>query len=178
MLELQSKTLQYFVATIPPTIASLTLTNPLWVVKSVQAASLNIDGHHPTFSRCMKQVYRKHGLYGFQKGLLFGYLNSVNGIITFTLYDVFKDYFNVDTSVGYASCSSISKTLAYFISYPLLVIRTRQQIQQINIKIAFAEIYREPFRHLYFGLTPTLVQMVPKTALLLVLYENVLKLLK
>lgn len=178
MLELQSKTLQYFVATIPPTIASLTLTNPLWVVKSVQAASLNIDGHHPTFSRCMKQVYRKHGLYGFQKGLLFGYLNSVNGIITFTLYDVFKDYFNVNTSVGYASCSSISKTLAYFISYPLLVIRTRQQIQQINIKIAFAEIYREPFRHLYFGLTPTLVQMVPKTALLLVLYENVLKLLK
>lgn len=170
-LHIENENLKYLVATIPSSLFSLTITNSLWTLKSVQSTSMENRSifHHAC------SIYKKSGWMGFNKGLLFGYLNSVNGIINFTLYDILKSKFNAQTSWDYALCSATSKTCAYFISYPLLTLRIRQQINQKTLQQTLVAVCKEPFTHLYFGLTMTLLQMIPKSTLMMVLYEFALK---
>lgn len=161
----------YMLATIPATFVAMSVTNPMWTIKSVQATTCE----KLSIFECAKKIYASSGPLGFQRGLLFGYANGLNGIITFTLYDIFKDLMDAKTSTDYSICSGLSKTLAYFITYPILVLRIKQQIEQDTMKNV---IMRQSFKSVYYGLPITLAQMVPKTALMMVLYENFLLTLK
>ena len=170
---IETRYLQYFMATIPPTLISLTLVNPLWVIKSVQSASQ--PNENMTILTSARQIYKNYGLYGFQRGLIFGYLNSINGVITFTLYDILKDKFNATTTLEYAAYSSLAKTSAYLISFPLFALRIRQQINQHSMLWNMRSALNEPIAKLYSGLSLTLVQMIPKTVIMLILYEEIIK---
>ncbi|AUQ43953.1 hypothetical protein [Esparto virus] len=171
-LNIQSKYLQFLMATIPPTMISLTFTNPLWVIKSIQSQATEPK---QTIYGTIKYIYKHNGLVGFQRGLLFGYLNSINGVLTFTMYDILKDLFKANTSFEYATYSAIAKTFAYFISFPIYALRIRQQVNQKSIAWNIKTAIHDPFKSIYFGLSLTLLQMVPKTAILLVLYEMIIK---
>lgn len=155
----------YATSSIPATLCSMSVTNPLWTIKSVQMSSCE------SAFRVMSKIYKTSGLCGFQKGLLFGYLNGMNGVITFTLYDICKDLFNAQTSVDYLVCSGLSKTCAYFITFPIFALRIKHQITQDTLTNVFLKQVSAP-RTLYYGLLMTLVQMVPRTCVMIVLYEK------
>lgn len=169
-LNIDHKYLQFFVSTLPPTLISMTIVNPLWVIKSMQASTANTN--HGLIGSA-KHIYKQYGIRGFYSGLMFGYLNSINGILTFTFYDILKDHFNATTALDFALCSSVAKTLAYFVSFPIFTMRIRQQLNQKGLIWNLRYVRREPFSSLYYGLFINLLQMIPKTALMLVIYEKI-----
>lgn len=167
-LHCSHKYLLYMMSTIPATTCSMTITNPLWTIKSVQ-----ISAPQPiSIFQSAAQIYKTSGIMGFQKGLLLGYLNGLNGVITFTLYDIFKDAFGSESSIDYAMCAALSKTCAYFITFPIFSLRIQHQITQDTLVNVFIQ-QAKSLRTLYCGLTMTLLQMVPRTSLMLVLYEKI-----
>lgn len=168
-LDIQYKYMLYMISTFPATATAITVANPLWTIKSIQMA----NDRPITIRDCIKDVFNRNGLLGFQKGLFFGYLNSLNGILTFTLYDILKDQINAQTSTQYSICSAISKTIAYFITFPILSLRIQQQISQETFRnILVRQFSFKNFSSNYYGLSVTLIQMVPKTMLMMVLYEK------
>lgn len=166
------KYILYMMSTIPATLCSMTLTNSLWTIKSVQIST-------PTKMSILQsasKIYNTSGILGFQKGLLFGYLNGLNGVITFTLYDIFKDMTGAQTSIEYSLCSGLSKTCAYFVTFPIFALRIQHQITQDTIVNVFLKQIKT-LRTVYCGLSMTLVQMVPRTSLMMVIYEQIKSLL-
>lgn len=183
LLELDSKWMIYIVANIPPAIISMTIVNPLWVIKSRQVTN---NFQHIGIVNTAKSIYRTSGYSGFTKGLAFGYLTNIDGIISFTLYDVFKDLI-VATTAGYQSvqdcttldlitCSLASKTIATIVAYPILVLHIRQQTwdNQSHCKL-LSSVFTENPKTLYYGLTPALAQQLPKNTITMVIYENIMK---
>lgn len=183
-LDLESSYLIYIFASIPPSIISMSIVNPLWVIKARQVSN---NFEHINIWNTIKIIYRQSGYRGFAKGLTFGYLNNINGIITFTLYDVFKDL--IATSGNYSGseqytawdlviCSLASKTIATIIAYPILALRIRHQTQpNQSMGKLLMSLFRKHPKTLYYGLTPTLAQQLPKNTITMVLYEFILRLL-
>lgn len=137
----------------------------------------------------IKNIYETSGYRGFYKGVLFGYINSLNGILTFTLYDIIKDIFRhshrleTTTATGKEITTNLpqeiviasiaSKTLATMICYPILVARIRQQVDQTTISTTIQNLWQG--RHnIYNGLFCSLLQQLPKNTIMLCLYEFVL----
>ncbi|ATZ81540.1 mitochondrial carrier protein-like protein [Drosophila innubila nudivirus] len=164
--------MKYFMATIPPTLISLTIVNPLWVIKSIQAASFD---NNCSITDSVRYIYKINGICGFYSGLLFGYLNSINGIITFTIYDIMKYQFGTATILQYIIYSSIAKTCAYLTTFPILSLRIRQQANQLSFLTNIRSALNDPIIVLYYGLGVTLLQNIPKLALTMTLYENIVK---
>lgn len=163
---------QFLIATIPPTMISLTLVNPLWVMKSVQSASFKNDW---TIIESAKHIYKTKGIKGYYAGLIFGYLNCIHDIITFTLYDILKNHFNANTEIQCSIFIGLAKTLAYLITFPLLALRVRQQVNQLSIIDNIYAIFEDSFQTLYYGFGITLLQDIPKIAIMIALYEKSVK---
>jgi len=164
--------MKYFMATIPPTLISLTIVNPLWVIKSNQAASFD---NNCSITDSARYIYKINGICGFYSGLLFGYLNSINGIITFTIYDIMKYQFGTATILQYIIYSSIAKTCAYLTTFPILSLRIRQQVNQLSFLTNIRSALNDPILVLYYGLCVTLLQNIPKLALTMTIYETIVK---
>ncbi len=166
-------------ATIPPSFIGMTICNPLWTIKAhqINTAGATPPDNQPTHGsliRSMRSIYETSGYRGFYKGLLFGYVNSMNGIISFALYDIFKDAASVDTSLGYLWCSLASKTIATVVCFPIFAMRIRQQVDQMSLCETLTSLTRRP---LYSGIVATLAQQLPKHSILLVMFEAIKKIL-
>ncbi|AYP97924.1 mitochondrial carrier protein-like protein [Mauternbach virus] len=164
--------LQYFMATIPPTLISLTIVNPLWVIKSIQASSFD---NNCSIVDSARYIYKVKGICGFYSGLLLGYLCSINGIITFTIYDIMKYQFGTTTILQYIIFSSFAKFFAYLITFPILSLRIRQQVNQLSCLKNIQLVLTDPIISLYYGLGITLLQTISKLALMMMIYENLIK---
>lgn len=172
-LNLNNRYMIYMFANIPPSMLTLTLFNPLWTIKAHQISN-NFELR--SVRNTISDIYRRYGCRGFTKGLLFGYLNSINGILTFTFYDIMKDLITEPhTALDYTVCSLTSKTLATIIAYPLIVLRIRHQVTQKSFCATFLTIFTKNPITLYYGITPTLLQQLPKTIIMMVIYELLLK---
>lgn len=164
----ENKYALYTFATIPPSLIAMSVCNPLWTIKAHQVANGG------TLISSLRHVYETSGYVGFYKGLLFGYLNSLNGIISFALYDIFKD--NVQaTSINYIWCSLASKTIATLVCFPVFALRIRQQVDQMSLGQTMASVIRRP---LYNGILATLAQQLPKHTILLFTFETINNILK
>lgn len=162
------KYLLYMISTVPATCCAMTVTNALWTIKSIQISSVK----NMSIKQSASKIYNTSGIVGFQKGLLFGYLNGMNGMITFTLYDILKDMTGAQSSIEYSLCSGVSKTCAYVITFPIFALKIKHQISQDTIVNVLLK-QRYTFKSMYYGLSMTLLQMVPRTAVLMVLYEKI-----
>lgn len=169
-LNTSDKYMLYLFSSIPATICSITATNALWTIKSTQISS----PEKLSLFQSASHIYKTYGFFGFQKGILFGYLNGLNGIITFVLYDIFVDLMKATTSTEYALCSGSAKTIACFVAFPLFSLRIQQQINQKSICGALVQQLKS-WKTIYCGLPLSLVQMVPRTALMMVLFEALKK---
>lgn len=162
--ELENRYALYIMANLPPSFLCITLVNPLWIIKYQQIAQ---------FDTAKTIIYELHG---YTHGLLLSYLTSVNGIITFTLYDVFKyALVGPHTILDYTLCALLSKAIALAISYPLMVLQRRQHSQQLSSCVAIQSIWKKHPKTLYDGLNTTLMRQLPKTIMTMVLYESLLQ---
>lgn len=144
----------------------------MWTMKSVYIVSHKND----SIFTCAHRIYKTNGIMGFQRGLIMGYANSLNGIITFTLYDILKDISNVylidyceNTKIF--TCSTISKSVACFMTFPIFACRIHHQINQTKtILHTFRYVCSNPLK-MYSGLLPTLIQTIPKSSITFLLNE-------
>ena len=159
-------------ATIPASMLSMTFINPLWVLKNVQSTCVPVKSIVET----VKYVYQQGGLMGFQSGLIFGYINNLNGVINFSIYETLKLRHTSEppTNVHIMLYALLARTTSTLICFPILALRTRQQIEQTSYCATLSALKKEPLRRLYNGILPNLLQQLPKNVLLLVLYENLL----
>lgn len=214
-LNITNSYLLYTIANIPPSIVTMTVVNPLWTIKSHQISdNLSLCGLRET----TRNLYRSSGIRGFYKGLLFGYLNNLNGIVSFTFYDIFKDLllqqYNMTAAIadggaatggdGAAAiadggaaggdaagagdgvklgpldiglCSMASKVIGTVVSYPLFVLRIRHQVVQTTLPQVCKSACSQHPRIWCYGIGVTLVQQLPRNAIMMMLYEHILTLL-
>lgn len=137
-IQTQNKYALFTFATIPPAIVAMTVCNSLWTIKANQI----VHG------------ISKFSYSYFYKGLAYGYLNNLNGVITFTLYDIMKEYGN-----HYTLYALVAKTIATVICFPIFTLRIRTQVGSTT------------HTHLFKGLMCTLAQQLPKTTLMLTILE-------
>lgn len=170
-LHLNNQYAVYTFATIPPSLISMTLCNPMWTIKAKQIGGGEVGMH-----TAIRQIYEMSGYRGFYKGLMFGYVNSLNGIMSFTLYDILKDVMRGDAvsnnTMDYVICSLASKTIATICCFPIFVLRIRQQIDQTSFSQTLRKMLTQ--RSIYSGIMFTLAQQLPKNTILLFTYECLL----
>ncbi|KXJ27628.1 mitochondrial folate transporter/carrier [Exaiptasia diaphana] len=176
-------------------LATLTVTNPVWVVKTRMC--LQYSGPHVTTTQTHKytgmidaflKIWRYEGISGLYKGYLPGVIGVSHGALQFMAYEELKKrrsrYFNQPVnqklnSYEYLIMASISKIFAASATYPYQVVRSRLQnhntIGQYNgaIDIIRKIIRFEGIKGFYKGLLPSIIRVTPACAITFVVYENV-----
>lgn len=140
-----------------------------------------VSKHNDGIFAHANRILKTNGIRGFQKGLLLGYANSINGTITFTMYNVLKDVLNKPQFTEITNdhtktivCSVMSKVFAYLLTFPIFACRIQHQIQQKSITTALKTVFSTPSK-MYSGLAPTLLIAIPKNTIMFVLKENLLE---
>ncbi|KAI0652898.1 mitochondrial carrier [Cubamyces menziesii] len=175
-------------------IATGTVTNPIWVVKT----RLQLDAHRPSEAHgarsffggslgTIKQIFREEGIRGFYKGLSASYLGVTEVTIQWTLYEQFKRLSEgrggVQEWIGMVGGAGMSKCVATLITYPHEVIRTRLRQPLVDGKVKYTGLVQtlrlivaeEGVRSLYGGLSAHLMRVIPNAAVMYSIYEAVLR---
>ena len=142
------KLAEYFAASCIAGLMTLSLTNPIWVVKTRMCLESNplISDSTPYRSilGSLKEIYQSQGLKGFYCGFLPGILGITHGGIQFALYEQLKvlahslrpatglmsarnEPLNTLNSTEIMLISSVSKLAASLVTYPYQVLRSRLQ---------------------------------------------------
>ena len=167
-------------------VITLTLTNPIWVVKTRLCLQPSVSGSkYFGFIDALVKIGRQEGLRGLYAGFVPGLFGVSHGAVQFMAYEELKNsyhnYHNQDitTKLGtieYLSFAALSKFLAAFITYPYQVVRTRLQNTESRYSGSIdcvKKIYNlEGGIGFYKGLTPNLIRVVPATMITFVVYEN------
>lgn len=174
-------------------ILTLTMTNPIWVVKT--RLCLQYGNDVPTVANASKgykgmmdallRIYKEEGVRGLYKGFVPGMWGVSHGAIQFMTYEELKNSYNqyrqqpIDTKLGtaeYLFFAALSKLIAAVTTYPYQVVRARLQDQNSVYNGAIdcvRQTYRyEGFRGLYKGMSPYLVHVMPNICVVLLIYEK------
>jgi len=180
-----------------------TLTNPLWVIRTrIQSQYLHVGQQHKYKGLVsgLKKIYKEEGIKALYKGLFTSYVGLSHAAILYPLYEHLKTKLRLWkgelNGLDIFATSLISKVTAMVITYPHVVIRTRQQDQRTPInKVPGQEgkatnygtsmismiketIHREGVKGLYSGLRIDLVRVLPANAITFVTFEQVKKYLE
>lgn len=179
-------------------IVTLTIVNPIWVVKTrlclqyerlAQISSLKTS--ETTFN-ALHHIWRNEGFYGLYRGYLPGIFGVSHGAIQFMLYERLRNTYNQGyrnrpvnaklTAGEYLTFASLSKLIAVSLTYPYQVVRSRLQDQHRNYSGAL-HVCRELWRKeglfgFYKGLVPNLVKCVPACGITFLVYECTLDFLQ
>jgi len=171
-------------------VVTLTITNPVWVVKTrlcLQQAGEGADPrhHYRGLADALWKIGRHEGLRGLYSGYVPGLFGVSHGAVQFMAYEELKNLYHnhyqqeITTKLGtleYLSFAAISKLVAALSTYPYQVVRARLQDTQTKYSGSWNCITRihrlEGFRGFYKGLAPNLLRVVPATMITFVVYEN------
>jgi solute carrier family 25 protein 33/36 len=185
-------------------IATGSVTNPIWLVKTrlqldkSGAEKTGIGRQYRNSLDCVKQVFRAEGPRGFYRGLTASYLGTIETTVHLVLYEQFKMRMVSRQEDGRPSsqmaewlsasgASGLAKILAVLATYPHEVVRTRLrqapaqdgQRKYTGLVQCFARVWRdEGMAGLYGGLAPHLLRSAPSAAIMLGVYEFVVRLLE
>lgn len=177
-------------------IGTLSVTNPIWVVKTrlclqysdPLAAKTQTPQYKGVFDALLK-LWRHEGLRGLYKGYVPGLFGVSHGALQFMAYEELKKgysrYFGTPInkklgSTEYLVMASLSKIFAATATYPYQVVRARLQNQYTMVEYKGAldvitKTFRgEGVRGFYKGLIPSVLRVTPACALTFVVYENVI----
>ncbi|KAJ9599445.1 hypothetical protein L9F63_010060, partial [Diploptera punctata] len=107
-----------------------TATNPIWFVKTRLQLDYARNGARMTAAQCIKKIYRKHGLFGFYKGITASYFGISETVVHFVIYEAIKakliayravqpnDSKSSRDFIEFMLAGATSKTIASCIAYP------------------------------------------------------------
>jgi len=144
----------------------------------------------------LRSIVRDEGLAGLYRGLLPSLLLVSHGAVQFAVYEELKRGARGALGGGapdapatalptaaVAAAGALSKLAATAVTYPTQVVRARMQQRQLAAGVGprydaplaalRTVLAREGARGLYKGLAPTLLRVVPQSAITLVVYERV-----
>ncbi|VDK84321.1 unnamed protein product [Dibothriocephalus latus] len=174
----------------------LSLTNPIWVVKTrmcLQYETLATQ-RVPTLTTWgnLVSLWRMEGIKGLYRGFVPSLVGMSNGAIQFLVYEEMRNYYNgtyfhrpIDTHLSpfeYLTMATVSKAIAVAATSPFQVLRSRLQEQHRSyggIMDVITSIWRyEGLLGFYKGLWPGILRTAPACGITFVVYENANKWLK
>ncbi|XP_073250962.1 solute carrier family 25 member 32-like isoform X2 [Porites lutea] len=175
---------------------TLTVTNPIWVIKTRlclqytgSPAAVTQAPQYKGMIDALFKLWRHEGLRGLYKGYVPGLFGVSHGALQFMAYEELKKgyshYFGTPinkklSSTEYLIMASLSKIFAATATYPYQVVRSRLQNQYTMAEYNGAvDVIRKTFRYegvrgFYKGLVPNVLRVTPACALTFVVYENVI----
>ncbi|KAI9634390.1 putative flavin-adenine dinucleotide transporter [Dioszegia hungarica] len=191
---------QHLLAAAEASAAVAMLTNPIWVVKTRVFGTARTDSTaYKGLWDGLTGIYRTEGMRGLYKGSLLALVGVSNGSIQFATYEDLKrrrteakrrkfqkseKEFRIQdeklSNLEYILTSGASKTVAIALTYPYQVVRARIQNAspspsqpRVTIPSVIAATYRnEGFLAFYKGLGTNALRILPGTAVLFCIYEN------
>ncbi|CAG9772431.1 unnamed protein product [Ceutorhynchus assimilis] len=174
-------------------LATLLITNPVWVVKTRLCLQFSSDLKLENSSQCyngmldcLAKIYKTEGIRGYYRGLVPGIFGVSHGAVQFMVYEEMKtnyyQYHNLPKSnklgtIEYLAFSASSKLLAVLATYPYQVVRARLQNQHYSYENATDCVKKmakfEGWRGFYKGLSTNLIRVIPATMITFVAYENI-----
>lgn len=156
-------------------VGATVLNTPMWVVSSRLMKEDN-----QSILQCLLSIFRNEGISGLFKGLAASLLLVSNPVINFAIYEALKDRLVGKTlapsTTTYFLIAAISKAVATFATYPLLTIRTRQQLSKdkalSQMQVIKDLLRTDGFWGLYRGIHSKLVQTILNTAVIMSTHEK------
>lgn len=181
--------------------ATTMISNPIWVINTRQTvrapAQRTVNGKQPvvkklSFFGTIKHVYNTDGLKAFWKGLGPALVLVINPILQYTAYEQLRSLVlegkrkrNAPIRLSDLEVfllGALSKLFATGITYPQIVIKSRQQSggkSSSNVWTAMTDIVnKEGISGLYKGILTKLIQSVLTAALLFASKERIYELTK
>ncbi|BFZ11335.1 hypothetical protein BsWGS_14374 [Bradybaena similaris] len=170
-------------------LATLTLTNPIWVSKTRMCLHYGNPGNVQFVGmwETLINVYRNEGIRGLYRGFLPGVFGISHGALQFMAYEELKTLYSkhrnqpLDTrlsSLEYLTFAALSKMFAAATTYPYQVLRSRLQDQHRSyngvIDVAKQIWVFEGIFGYYKGLWPNLLRVTPTCAITFFVYESII----
>jgi len=174
-------------------VATLILTNPIWVVKTrlclqygtIPEAKLSENKHYRGMIDALVKTYRYEGIRGLYKGFVPGVFGVSHGALQFMAYEEMKNSYNsyrklpIDSKLStweYLSFAALSKLFAATATYPYQVVRARLQ-DQYRDYAGVLDVIRQTWRYeglrgFYKGLSPYMIHVTPNICLVFLIYEK------
>ena len=174
--EVKLSTVELFMATSMAGVLATILTNPLWFINTRVSLSKGDKG----LLSIVRDIYKSEGLGAFFKGVIPNIILVVNPIINFMVYESLKQQFYSTKDALHASLtlfviSSLSKSCATFVTYPILTIRVRlQAIRNDEKHVNYWQILTAGgLTGMYAGISAKFVHTVLNNACMMTLYEGI-----
>jgi solute carrier family 25 (mitochondrial folate transporter), member 32 len=170
------------------------ITNPMWLIRTRMQAEVfkkdqneNYHRRYRTVTGSILKVYKEEGFLSLYTGLLASMLNITHVLVYFPIYEnikfLFKQLFEPERhtlSPKYITISvTISKSLASLVSYPVELIRARQQDTRARehkgrnfIDVLNRTYKKEGILAFYSGFSLNLLRILPQNIILFMLYEK------
>lgn len=163
---------------------------PLEVLKTRMV--LRKTGEYSSIYDCANKIIKNEGVRAFYKG----YIPNILGIIPYAgtdlaAYETLKRFYMVRYQTVdnppipvLLMCGTVSTLCGQLISYPLSLVRTRLQAQEVPMDSSkrdtmsklLVRIWRnEGIRGLYRGILPNMIKVVPAVSISYAVYENIKK---
>lgn len=170
------------------------ITNPMWMIRTRMQAEifrssgqLNYQRKYKSISGSIYRVYKNEGFMSLYTGLAASMLNISHVLVYFPIYEnmkkLLKNTFEPDKdhlSSKYVSlCVLLSKSAASLVSYPVELIRARQQDTRAHestgrgfMKVLKRTYYNEGILAFYSGFSLNLIRILPQNIIVFMLYEK------
>mmetsp|Transcript_14664 Transcript_14664/g.22619 ORF Transcript_14664/g.22619 Transcript_14664/m.22619 type:complete len:394 (-) Transcript_14664:272-1453(-) len=181
-------------------IASNTLTNPIWMIKTrCQLIADSSAGQkiYSGYRDACAAIYKEEGIGGFYKGIYASYWGCLEGATQFMIYEQLKSKLLIRQNLrraelglessdrlpklGYFVAAAIAKGTASILTYPHEVARTRLREQARDGIFKYTGMWQtigtvakeEGTKSLYSGMGVHLLKVVPNSAIMFLTYEVV-----
>jgi len=170
------------------------ITNPMWLIRTRMQGEIFKSQGKPNYQRKYRsiagsiyRVYSKEGFLALYTGLTASLINISHVLVYFPVYEKTKLFFRVNfesdretLSAKYVSLSVlISKWLASTVSYPIELIRARQQdsIVSEGRDSKFLGVLKRTYANegamaFYSGFSLNLMRILPQNIIIFMLYEK------
>ena len=158
-------------------------TNPVWLVKTrMQLQTPGARAPYASMAHAFRSILRDEGFLGLYRGLAPALLLTLHGVVQFVVYEALKAR-GGESDGAVFSAALVSKVAATTLTYPYQVTKARLQ-QRFEGAPEYRGLgdcmvktwRREGWAGFYRGFQANLLRVAPQSALTLVLYERVRRL--